>query len=318
MFLDVISKIPKIFIELFIVSLVCITIYLSVKLGYNVEAIIAFVALYFFAALRAYPSINSVLLQNMALIHGKVSIEKLSKEFRKADLNFQKENLDKNFDFKDSIEFKDVSFNYPKRQDILSNLNLKIFKNTIIGIKGETGSGKSTFIKLIMNLLEPSSGKISIDNLPLTSIRNAWQKISYIPQNFYILDDTFLENILFSEDKKQVEINKVNQILKFCHLDNLVKDLPEGLNTIVGPSGKLLSGGQAQRLAMARGLYQDPDILILDEATNALDKDTEDKILKNILDLKKFKTIIIISHNQKVLDVCDKVIEFKGNKANIN
>ena len=191
----------------------------------------------------------------MALIHGKVSIEKLSKEFRKADLNFQKENLDKNFDFKGlSIEFKDVSFNYPKRQDILSNLNLKIFKNTIIGIKGETGSGKSTFIKLIMNLLEPSSGKISIDNLPLTSIRNAWQKkISYIPQNFYILDDTFLENILFSEDKKQVEINKVNQILKFCHLDNLVKDLPEGLNTIVGPSGKLLSGGQAQRLAMARG-----------------------------------------------------------------
>tara|TARA_A100001015_G_scaffold260120_1_gene304607 strand:+ start:9364 stop:11091 length:1728 start_codon:yes stop_codon:yes gene_type:complete len=319
MFLDVISKIPKIFIELSIVSLVCVTIFLSVKLGYNVEAIIAFVALYFFAALRAYPSINSVLLQNMALIHGKVSIEKLSKEFSKADLNFQKENLDKNFDFKDSIEFKDVSFNYPKRQDILSNLNLKIFKNTIIGIKGETGSGKSTFIKLVMNLLEPSSGKISIDNLPLASIRNAWQKkISYIPQNFYILDDSFLENILFSEDKKQVEINKVNQILKFCHLDNLVDDLPEGLNTIVGPSGKLLSGGQAQRLAMARGLYQDRDILILDEATNALDKDTEDKILKNILDLKKSKTIIIISHNQKVLDLCDKVIEFKGNKANIN
>ena len=144
------------------------------------------------------------------------------------------------------------------------------------------------------------------------------KKISYIPQNFYILDDSFLENILFSEDKKQVEINKVNQILKFCHLDNLVDDLPEGLNTIVGPSGKLLSGGQAQRLAMARGLYQDRDILILDEATNALDKDTEDKILKNILDLKKSKTIIIISHNQKVLDLCDKVIEFKGNKANIN
>ena len=319
MFLDVISKIPKIFIELFIVSLVCITIFLSVKLGYNVEAIIAFVALYFFAALRAYPSINSVLLQNMALIHGKVSIKKLSKEFSKADLSFQKENLDKNFDFKNSIEFKDVSFNYPKRQDVLSNLNLKIFKNTIIGIKGETGAGKSTFIKLIMNLLEPSSGKINIDNLPLTSIRNAWQKkISYIPQNFYILDDSFLENILFSEDRKKIKINKVNQILKFCHLDDLIKNLPEGLNTIVGPSGKLLSGGQAQRLAIARGLYQDRDILILDEATNALDSDTEDKILKNILNLKKSKTIIIISHNRKVLDICDKVIEFKGNKVNLN
>ena len=170
-----------------------------------------------------------------------------------------------------------------------------------------------------MNLLEPSSGKINIDNLPLTSIRNAWQKkISYIPQNFYILDDSFLENILFSEDRKKIKINKVNQILKFCHLDDLIKNLPEGLNTIVGPSGKLLSGGQAQRLAIARGLYQDRDILILDEATNALDSDTEDKILKNILNLKKSKTIIIISHNRKVLDICDKVIEFKGNKVNLN
>tara|TARA_B100000989_G_C19529846_1_gene468983 strand:+ start:3312 stop:5027 length:1716 start_codon:yes stop_codon:yes gene_type:complete len=313
MFLDIINKIPRLFIELFIISLVCLTIFFSVKFGYDIEAIVAFVALYFFAALRAYPSINNFLLQNMALVNGKVSIEKLSNEFVKANLNFANSYEDKKFDFKDSIKFNNVSFNYPERKNTISNLSLKILKNTIVGIKGETGSGKSTFIKLLMNLLEPSSGIIEIDRSPLKSIKNSWSaKIGYIPQNFYILDDTFLENIVFSEDKKEVNNKKINEIIKFCELENLIKNLPNGLNTIVGPSGKLLSGGQAQRLAIARALYQDRDILILDEATNALDKDTEDKILKNIVNLKSSKTIIIISHNQKVLNLCDEVIEFNN------
>ena len=313
MFLDIINKIPRLFIELFIISLVCLTIFFSVKFGYDIEAIVAFVALYFFAALRAYPSINNFLLQNMALVNGKVSIEKLSNEFVKANLNFANSYVDKKFDFKDSIKFNNVSFNYPERKNTISNLSLKILKNTIVGIKGETGSGKSTFIKLLMNLLEPSSGIIEIDRSPLKSIKNSWSaKIGYIPQNFYILDDTFLENIVFSEDKKEVNNKKINEIIKFCELENLIKNLPNGLNTIVGPSGKLLSGGQAQRLAIARALYQDRDILIFDEATNALDKDTEDKILKNIVNLKSSKTIIIISHNQKVLNLCDEVIEFNN------
>ncbi|MDC1045829.1 ABC transporter ATP-binding protein [Candidatus Pelagibacter sp.] len=317
MFLEIISKIPKIFIETFIVSLVCTIIFFSVKIGYNVEALIAFVALYFFAALRAYPSINSVLMQNMALIQGKISINKLSKEFEKSNLDQNFDNLitEKEFDFQNLIELKNVFFKYPDRNSILKKINIKIFKNTILGIKGATGSGKSTFIKLVMNLLEPSSGVIEIDKIPMKTVKNSWQgKISYIPQNFYILDDTLLENIVFSEEEKKLDLNKIDEILKFCELDIFVKELPKGLSTIVGPSGKLLSGGQAQRLAIARALYQDRDLLIFDEATSALDEDTEKRILKNILNLKKTKTIIIISHNQNVLEQCDQIIEFKENK----
>ena len=145
--------------------------------------------------------------------------------------------------------------------------------------------------------------------------QNSWQeKISYVPQNFYIFDDTILENIVFSEEKTKVNLDKINKILKFCELNNLIKELPNGLDTIVGPSGKRLSGGQSQRLAIARALYQDRDLMILDEATNALDEDTEKKILENILSLRKKKTIIIISHNQSVLDKCDQIIEFKNNE----
>jgi ABC-type multidrug transport system fused ATPase/permease subunit len=320
MFLDIIGKIPRIFIEIFIVSVVCFAILFFIRLGYDIEAIIAFIAVYFFAALRVYPSINSILIQNMALINGKVSIEKLSNEFKKSYLNSDEKNLDKvKFKFDKFIEFRDVSFNYPNRENILKKIDLKIFKNTITGIIGETGSGKSTFIKLVMNLLEANSGKIEIDGIPISSVKNKWQeKIGYIPQNFYILDDTILENIVFSQNKKDVDFKKISEVLKFSKLEEVVKSLPDGLNAIVGPNGKLLSGGQAQRLAIARALYQNKDLLIFDEATNALDEKTEREIIENIVNLKNFKTIIIISHNRKVLDICDKVIEFKGNKVNVN
>ena len=314
MFLDIVSKIPKIFIEFLIISLVCSVIFFSVQIGYNMQALISFVALYFFAALRAYPSINGILLQKMALTHGKISINNLSKEFRKTDLN-KNQIPQKRFDFKNNIEFKDVSFNYPDRKDILMKANIKIFKNTVLGIKGETGSGKSTFIKLLMSLLEPNSGTIEIDDIPLKNIQESWQeKISYVPQNFYILDDTILQNIVFSEEKTRINLDKISEIIKFCELNNLIKELPNGIETIVGPNGKRLSGGQSQRLAMARALYQERDLMILDEATNALDEETEKKILENILNLRKNKTIIIISHKQSVLDRCDQIIEFKYNE----
>ncbi len=313
MFMDIISKVPRIFIELFIVSLVCGVIFFSVKIGYNIEAIISFVALYFFAALRAYPSINSILIQNMSLIHGKISINNLTTEFKESNLNQKKIIPQKNFEFNNIINFKDVSFNYPERDNILSKVSIEISKNTITGIKGETGSGKSTFVKLLMGLLEPSSGVIEIDNIPLKNIQNSWQgKIGYVPQNFYILDDTIQENIIFSEEKSKIDSKKIDQILKICELDNLIKELPNGLETIVGPGGKQLSGGQAQRLAISRALYKERNLLVFDEATNALDEKTENKILKNILSLRKTKTMIIISHNQKVLDNCDKIIEFKN------
>ncbi len=113
-------------------------------------------------------------------------------------------------------------------------------------------------------------------------------------------------------------MNKINEILKFCNLDKIVKDLPKGLDTIVGPSGKLLSGGQAQRLSISRALYQDREVLIFDEATNALDEETENQILRNILKLKKTKTIILISHNKKIFEICDQILDLKKDEIIVN
>jgi ATP-binding cassette, subfamily B, bacterial PglK len=311
MFLDIAGKIPKIFIEIFIVSLVCFTIVLCVRLGFNIETIISIIALYFFAALRAYPAFNSFLQQKMALINGRISIEKLANEFEKSKLNSDNQKVKNSIsNFDRSIEFQNVSFDYPNRDKTLNNINLKISKNTIIGIKGETGSGKSTIIKLIMGLLQPDSGKILIDGKELSITEdNLSDKISYVPQNFYILDDTILENIIFSEEKNKPDYKKISKAIELSQLDELINSLPNGINTIVGSTGKLLSGGQAQRLALARALYQEREILILDEATNALDSNTEKLVIENLSNLKRAKTIIIISHNSDILKFCDQTIE---------
>tara|TARA_E500000178_G_scaffold344714_1_gene393426 strand:- start:2435 stop:4174 length:1740 start_codon:yes stop_codon:yes gene_type:complete len=317
MFLEIINKIPRILIEVLIVAIVCITILVTIKLGYNIEIIISFIALYFIAALRAYPSINNILINNLSLINGQVSINKLVSEFENSSILNQTENFNEvfseNFIFNKSIKFSNVYFRYPERAEILKNINLTIKKNTIIGIKGETGSGKSTLIKLLMKLLDPTKGNIDVDGINMNKLGKSWQtKIAYIPQNFYILDDTILENIIFSEDQSKFKIDRINSILKFCNLDEVVNNLPKKLNTIVGPNGKQLSGGQAQRLAIARALYQDKDILIFDEATNALDENTEAEIIEKIYNLKNTKTIIIISHNNKVLEKCDQSYHIKN------
>jgi len=313
MFLDVVNKIPKIFIEIFIVSMVCFTIVVCVRMGFNIEAIISIIALYFFAALRSYPAFNSFLQQKMALINGKISIEKLANEFEKSKLNSNSQKLKNSIsNFKKSIEFQNVKFDYPNREKTLNNISFKILKNTLIGIKGETGSGKSTVIKIIMGLLYPDSGKILIDGKELNkSENNLKDKISYVPQNFYIMDDTILENIIFSEEKNKPNYKKISKATKLSQLDEVINSLPDGIDTVVGSTGKLLSGGQAQRLALARALYQEREILILDEFTNALDSNTEKLVIENILNLKKSKTVIIISHNSDILKFCDQIIEIK-------
>ncbi len=321
MFLEIINKIPRIFIEALIVSVVCLTLLMAINLGYNIDVIISFIALYFLAALRAYPSINSILLQNVALINSNVSINKLTSEFENAldtKKKYEKKQPDQpEFNFNNSINFKNVSFSYPKKSEILKDINLTILKNSVVGIKGETGSGKSTIIKLLMKLLEPTKGNIEIDGVNLSLLGRSWQnKIGYIPQNFYILNDTILENIIFSEENSLADEKKLRNILKISELENVVNNLPDKINTIVGPSGKQISGGQAQRLAIARALYQDKEILIFDEATNSLDEKTESQILKNIQNFKINKTIIIISHNSKVLEKCDKVFHIENGYLN--
>ena len=311
--LDIINKLPKIFIEFFIVFLVCGSIFYALILNLELIALIPIVALYFFAALRIYPSLNAIILNRITLIRGQISLDQIYNETIKKNNQIDSyENDEQQVSFKNTLELKDISFKYKNRNTELKNINLKINRNEIIGIVGKTGSGKSTLIKIIMGLIKPDSGIISIDNKNLELIKKSWKKkIGYVPQNFAMLDDTIYTNILFGENHDD---EKFKNVIKEASLENLINTLPEKINTFVGPNAKQISGGQAQRLAIARALYQNPNLLIFDEATNSLDEKTENEIMNNIYNLKKNKTIIIISHKESLLENCDKIFKIEEGK----
>ncbi len=315
-FYEIFSKAPRQIIELLIIALICFVIYLSSTVGINIKATISIILLYFFAAIRVYPSINNIIMHKLALVQSEISIKEICHDIKNE--NQLSETIDHDFEkynFEDSIKIKNINFKYPNREITLNNINFEIKKNEIIGLVGKTGSGKSTLVKIIMGLIDPTNGDVLIDGNQLKNIKYKWQKnISYIPQNFYILDDTILENVLFGEDKTKLDNKLLQEALKFASLEKFINQLPEKLNTIVGPNGKKLSGGQLQRLAIARAMYQNTNILVFDEATNSLDKKTEEEILDKIYKLKGSKTIIIITHNYKILDKCDKIYKIESEK----
>ena len=226
--------------------------------------------------------------------------------------------LDKNIiNFKTEIELKNVSFTYENnKKKILDGINLKIKKNSKIAIVGKSGSGKTTIVDIIIGLLKPSEGYLLIDGIKLSQLPNWNRKIGYIPQNFYLFDESIKRNVAFGINEKNINIDKVNKAIEFAQLRDFVKNLDNGIETVVGNQGIMLSGGQKQRIIIARAAYNDPDILILDEATSAIDEEVEKEFINNLLKIGKNKTIIIISHRSTTIKNCDKIFKIEDGKLN--
>jgi len=208
---------------------------------------------------------------------------------------------------------QNIKFSYTSSKKILKDISLEIKKGDKVAFIGSSGEGKSTLIDLIIGIYKPISGNIFIDNTKLTddNIKNFRKKIGYIPQSIYLFDGTVAQNIAFSDD---VDENKVNQILDKVDLLNFFNEKNDGINTVVGEGGVKLSGGQKQRIAIARALYNDPEIMVLDEATSALDTVTEQKIMSEIYGIAGDKTLIIIAHRLSTIEKCDKVFTIKNGK----
>ena len=250
----------------------------------------------------ATPSMDVILNENM-----------LSKE--KINEIIKKQNNNEDYNFLDSIILKNLSFKFSNKDEfILKNINLELKKNEIIGIYGPSGSGKSTMVDLICGLLKPTSGTITMDGQSVEKNIFSWRKkFGYVTQKTYLIDDTIKNNILFGENKS-FDYLRLQDSIKLSQLYNFIKQLPEGMETIVGERGAMLSGGQIQRIGIARAIYHKSEVLIFDEATNSLDVDSEQKIIDEIVGLKDKKTIIMISHKMSVLKVCNKIYEVKDKK----
>lgn len=224
----------------------------------------------------------------------------------------------KRLDFKKSIEFRDINYSYRRKNfNVIENMSLKITIGDFIGIVGETGAGKTTFIDLLIGLLRPTSGGIYIDNKLISNqkILNSWRDaISHVPQQTFLIDDSIAANIAFGVEKDKRDFRKIVRVSKIAQIYDFIFNLPEKFETKVGERGVNLSGGQSQRISIARALYENKNLLVLDESTNSLDSKTELKILKGIKNYKKDITILMITHKLENLRLCNRIIKIENGK----
>ena len=309
-----VSQIPPILIEFIAIFLIVSFMIFNVRSSTDISEYFPKLALFAAAAFRIMPSINRLIVNFQALKFAMPTVNKLHKEFPlKKNFSDLTSSL-KVITFKSEINISNLSFKYPNNsENTLQDVNLKIKIGESIGIVGKTGEGKSTIVDLICGLLEPQQGSILVDNNNIKKNLRSWQQqIGYVPQNIYLLDDTIKDNIIFGrKEDKDTEKNLINSI-KSAQLDKLIARLPDGLDTIVGDRGTRLSGGQIQRIGIARAIFNNSQVLIFDEATSALDVETEKNFISDIYKLKTNKTLIIISHRISVLEHCDRVYNIKN------
>jgi len=219
--------------------------------------------------------------------------------------------------FKKEIRLNNLSFRYGENIPmVLNRINLTLTKGKSIGFIGVTGSGKSTLLDIIMGLLSPTEGVLTVDGVVLTmnNIRNWQANIAHVSQEVYLSDSTIEENIAFSQHKNNIDFSLVKQSANRACIAELIESWPEQYKTVIGERGVRLSGGQIQRIGIARALYRQASILVFDEATSALDSKTEKLVMDSIKDLGKNITVLIIAHRVTTLKDCDQVVELGDSK----
>ena len=325
-FIDVLSILPKFFIEAITIGIILLLIIFS--LSNNSESfseIIPILSLYAFAIYRLMPSLQMLYNGINSFKFSWPSIDLIYSEFKSSRKNNpSKYKIRRKFSdfqkitFKKNILLKNIHFQYPGSDyKALKGINLDIKKNTIIGLVGETGSGKSTTIDIISRLLIFQKGTFEIDGKDISSVDiKSWQNsIGYVPQQIYLNSSSIMENIAFGVEFKNINMKLIERASKIANLHNdVINDMPERYQTKVGDLGIKLSGGQCQRVAIARALYHRPEVLIFDEATSSLDNLTEEAVMNSIINLKNKMTIILVAHKLSTIKKCDNIYLFRNGK----
>ena len=315
---------PRTLMEIIAIVAVILIFYFLNFLNYETSKIITLMGIFAAVSFKLLPCFNRLLAGIQRIRYAMPVIDFIYNELTNSN-NFIKENEiskynenNEKFNFRNFIEIKNLNFNYRDKnynKIIFDNANLKIKKGNIIGIIGESGVGKSTLLNLISGLTKNYEGKILIDNIDIKTLSSAWSKrVTYISQKPFFLDDNIKNNIAFAEDSIDIDLDKVWSSLKSAQLSDFINNSSDKLDTVIGEDGVKMSGGQLQRLAIARALYQDFDLMILDESLSALDSLNENEILKIISKFKNEKTIILISHNNQSLKYCDQIFKIENKK----
>lgn len=310
---SVIGSIPKAIFEILAVSGMMLVAMIMVWQGRPVASIIPVMTLFVVATVRLIPAIQTVTSTAMRLRLNVVSVDPVYRDMKKlysfrnsflADRR-KKEKLK----MEQEILFDRVRFHYPRSEEwALNGVSFSIPKGKAVAFTGPSGSGKTTLVDILLGLLVPVEGKVTVDGWDIQEHTSGWQRnIGYIPQHIFLADETLRSNIAFGVDEKEIDDGRVWEVIRLAQLEEMVRKLPKGLDTVIGERGVRLSGGQRQRVGIARALYHDPQVLVMDEATSALDNVTEKEIIKAIESLKGDRTIIMIAHRLTTVEKCDTI-----------
>jgi len=262
------------------------------------------------ASLRLMPSMTKIMNATNLMKTNLPSVEIILKEVN--NYSFEKQNSSNFLNFKNEISIENIFFKFKSTDKIIfSNFSLKINKGKLIAITGKSGTGKSTFVNIINGLIKPEKGNIKVDKVDIYLNNNIykWQKnISYVPQKIFLMDETIKNNIAFDLNDNQINEELIVKSAKIAEIYDFIESLPKKFDTKIGQLGSKISGGQIQRLGIARAIYKNRKLLILDEATNSIDEQTEVKIIENLKKSSNQLTILLISHNKNISKVCDEVI----------
>lgn len=309
-----ITTLPRNLVELLLyLGIISSVLYIFTFKELNFKLIIPTLGLYFIIFIRSFPAFQQIYSSYSSIksnINAILEIKKLV-NLKKINNKFRKK---KSIKINSNIHLKNINFSF-KNKKILNNLSLKISKGDKIAIIGKTGSGKTTLINLILGFLNFDKGVYLIDNkIKFDENINIYNNFSFVPQNIYLTNSSIKKNTVFGSDSTKINNLLLREVLKTSQLSNFLQNNKDGLRRNVGERGLSLSGGQMQRLGIARALYSNKNIVIFDEATSALDLKTEKKITERIFNLYKDKTIIFITHKKNFLNYFDKVFLLNDGK----
>jgi len=308
-FRQIATESPRLILEVTaIAGLLGVAAVLTV-LGKSPVTITVTLALLSIALVRTIPSVNRITSALATLRYGDYALEAISKDLGEleAERAISHRPTAEPLVLRDVIRFDNVGYTYPGAETAsLTGISLDIQRGTSVAVIGPTGAGKTTLVDLLLGLLEPSEGRILIDDVDLSAGIRSWQRsIGYVPQDIYLTDDSIRRNIALGIRESDIDTAALGRAVVAAQLDAFIESLPAGIETIVGERGVRLSGGQRQRIGIARALYHDPSVLIFDEATSSLDSETEELVIEAVDALRGNRTIVVIAHRLSTIRNCD-------------
>lgn len=316
---SILTYLPKPVMET--VCICSLMLAMIIKIAVVKSDIVSFVttlSVFAVAAFRMLPSFNKITGYISGMMFNKPAIDSVYRDLKEIEQLMEQKTAEHEDTIKvmlhSSIRLNNVSFRYPESDKwILKNASLEITKNTSVALIGASGAGKTTAADLMLGILQPQEGTVTIDGTDLKKCMKSWHEdIGYIPQVIYLMDDNIRANVAFGIPDAEIDDDAVQKALREAQLDQFVNSLPNGLDTLIGDRGVKLSGGQRQRIGIARALYRNPNVLVLDEATSALDSDTEKEVMEAIDGLHGTRTLIVIAHRLSTIKKCDKIFEVGG------